>query len=87
MTPSSAIAHYRIISKIGQGGMGTVYRATNTKLGREVAIKLLPKPFAGDSDRLARFSREAKVIFRWVAAVRAGTLSRCPPQHRSRAHE
>jgi len=62
MTPPFTIAHYRIISKIGQGGMGAVYRATDTKLDREVAIKLLPEQFAHDSGRLARFSREAKVL-------------------------
>uniref|UniRef100_Q01PE0 Serine/threonine protein kinase n=1 Tax=Solibacter usitatus (strain Ellin6076) TaxID=234267 RepID=Q01PE0_SOLUE len=62
MTPPATIAHYRIISKIGQGGMGTVYRAMDTKLGREVAIKILPDQFAADSSRMARFSREAKVL-------------------------
>jgi len=56
------IAHYRITGKLGQGGMGAVYRATDTKLGREVAIKVLPRFFADDPDRLARFSREAKVL-------------------------
>src|ERR1700730_1663303 len=56
------IAHYRISGKLGQGGMGTVYRATDTKLGREVAIKVLPRSFAEDADRMARFNREAKVL-------------------------
>jgi serine/threonine protein kinase len=56
------IAHYRISGKLGQGGMGAVYRATDTKLGREVAIKVLPRSFAEDPDRIARFTREAKVL-------------------------
>ena len=56
------IAHYRISGKLGEGGMGTVYRATDTKLGREVAIKVLPASFAEDADRIARFTREAKVL-------------------------
>ena len=56
------IAHYRISGKLGQGGMGTVYRATDTKLGREVAIKVLPGFFAEDAERMARFTREAKVL-------------------------
>src|SRR3954452_25633851 len=62
MTPQSAIAHYRITSKLGEGGMGAVYRATDTKLGREVAIKVLPESFAADPDRLGRFTREAQVL-------------------------
>jgi serine/threonine protein kinase len=57
-----SIAHYRISAKLGQGGMGAVYRATDTKLGREVAIKVLPRSFADDADRIARFNREAKVL-------------------------
>ncbi len=62
MTTPSTIAHYRISGKLGEGGMGAVYRATDTKLGREVAIKVLPDAFAGDADRMARFTREAKVL-------------------------
>jgi serine/threonine-protein kinase len=62
MTPSSQIAHYRIVSKLGEGGMGAVYRATDTKLNRDVAIKVLPDALAADPDRLARFGREARVL-------------------------
>lgn len=56
------IAHYRILSKLGEGGMGAVYRATDTKLARDVAIKVLPDAFANDADRLSRFTREAQVL-------------------------
>src|SRR3974377_1189207 len=62
MSPQSQIAHYRITSKLGQGGMGAVYRATDTKLNRDVAIKVLPDTFSADPDRLARFTREAQVL-------------------------
>jgi Tol biopolymer transport system component/predicted Ser/Thr protein kinase len=57
-----SIAHYRITAKLGEGGMGEVYRATDTKLGREVAIKVLPESFAQDPGRMARFEREAQVL-------------------------
>ena len=56
------IAHYRITAKIGEGGMGEVYRATDTKLRRDVALKFLPDHFLDDADRLSRFQREAQVL-------------------------
>jgi serine/threonine-protein kinase len=62
MTPQSQIAHYRILSKLGEGGMGAVYRATDTKLNRDVAIKVLPDAFAQDAARMQRFEREAQVL-------------------------
>ena len=56
------LAHYEIVEPIGKGGMGEVYRARDGKLGRDVAIKVLPEEFSRDSERLARFKREAKVL-------------------------
>ena len=52
----TAVAHYRITSKIGEGGMGAVYRATDTKLGRDVAVKVVLDVFVQDADRMARFT-------------------------------
>ena len=56
------LGSYRIVEKLGAGGMGEVYRATDLKLRRDVAIKILPQAFAADADRLARFEREARVL-------------------------
>ena len=54
--------HYQLIDKLGEGGMGEVWRARDTTLDREVAIKMLPEAFSGDPERLARFEREAKLL-------------------------
>jgi serine/threonine protein kinase/Tol biopolymer transport system component len=60
--PGSRLGAYEILSPLGSGGMGEVYRARDTKLGRDVAIKVLPEYVAADSERLARFHREAQVL-------------------------
>src|SRR5688572_26635761 len=60
--PGTRLGPYEIGAQIGAGGMGEVYRATDTKLGRDVAIKVLPLFFANDPDRLARFAREARLL-------------------------
>jgi serine/threonine-protein kinase len=58
------IGHYRVLSEIGQGGMGVVYRAHDERLDRDVAVKVLPEEVAGDPERLARFEREARAVAR-----------------------
>ena len=62
LTPGTRLGSYQVIAQIGAGGMGEVYRATDTNLGRDVAIKVLPAAFAADADRLARFGREARTL-------------------------
>jgi serine/threonine protein kinase len=62
MTPGTMLGSYEIRSELGVGGMGEVYRAKDTKLGREVAVKILPDTFTHDPERLARFRREAQVL-------------------------
>jgi eukaryotic-like serine/threonine-protein kinase len=62
MEPGSKFTHYTILSNIGKGGMGEVWKAQDTRLRREVAIKSLPEKFAQDEDRLARFEREARTL-------------------------
>jgi len=62
LTPGARLGVYDITAPIGEGGMGQVYRATDTTLGRQVAIKILPDAFAADPERLARFEREAKTL-------------------------
>jgi serine/threonine protein kinase len=56
------ISHYRILEKLGEGGMGVVDRARDSRLNREVALKVLPKVFAKDGERMGRFQREAQVL-------------------------
>ena len=62
LEPGARVGAYEIIAAIGAGGMGEVYRARDLKLGRDVALKILPDVFVGDVDRIARFEREAKVV-------------------------
>jgi serine/threonine protein kinase len=60
--PGQMLSHYRLVEKIGEGGMGVVWKALDTKLDREVAVKTLPEELASDAERLGRFEREAKAV-------------------------
>src|SRR5215467_14464180 len=62
LTAGSRLGQYEIVAALGAGGMGEVYRAHDTKLGRDVALKILPESFTHDPDRVARFRREAQVL-------------------------
>jgi len=62
MRIGDTLGSYRVLDKLGEGGMGEVYRARDTRLDRDVAVKILPASFASDPDRLARFEREAKTL-------------------------
>ena len=62
LTVGTRLGHYDVTALIGEGGMGQVWQATDTKLHRDVALKILPDAFAADPDRLARFTREAQVL-------------------------
>ena len=62
LKPGTRLGNYEVLSALGAGGMGEVFRARDTKLGREVAIKVLPEEFSQDKERLARFEREAKLL-------------------------
>ena len=62
LSPGTRLGPYELEAPIGAGGMGEVYRAHDTKLGRDVAIKILPRLFTSDPDRLARFEREARLL-------------------------
>src|SRR5579863_5842758 len=62
LAPGTTVGPYEILAPIGAGGMGEVYRARDTKLKRDVAVKVLPEAFARDAERMARFQREAEVL-------------------------
>src|SRR5262245_41490272 len=62
LTTGTRLGTYEIVAPLGAGGMGELYRARDTRLGREVALKVLPDAFARDADRLARFEREARAV-------------------------
>ena len=62
LSAGTRLGAYEILSALGAGGMGEVYRVRDTRLDRDVAIKILPEAFAADGDRIARFQREAKTL-------------------------
>ncbi len=74
LSPGTWLNHYEVLGHLGTGGMGEVYRARDNKLQREVALKVLPKAFAQDPERVARFRREAQVLVPAVRQLGPGML-------------
>ena len=79
------LAHYEIVRHLGSGGMGDVYQATDSKLGRSVAIKFLPQTFSRDTERVARFQREARVLTKAQSHKESTQGSRMPSRSPSLA--
>ena len=73
LQPGTTLGPYRVTAKIGEGGMGEVYRARDTKLDRDVALKVLPEAFTQDPERLARFERGSQVSARLNHSNTAGS--------------
>jgi serine/threonine-protein kinase len=67
LSAGATLAHYRIVSKLGAGGMGEVYLVQDTKLNRKVALKILPQELSADDDRMRRFKQEATASKLWDA--------------------
>ena len=70
LASGTALGHYQIQSKLGEGGMGDVYLAADTRLGRKVALKILPAELASQQDRMRRFTQEAKAAAALMARAR-----------------
>jgi serine/threonine protein kinase len=74
IAPGSRLGAYEVLTPLGAGGMGEVFRARDTKLNRDVALKVLPEAFTLDPDRLARFRREAQVLAIAQSSEHSGDL-------------
>ena len=82
LAAASKVGPYEIVAPLGAGGMGEVYRAKDMRLGRDVALKVIPEAFASDAQRMARFEREAKVL----ASLNHSTLRFCMASRNPMAH-